>query len=196
MGKLVEKNMELPEIKVLLEMLKLSNIEAYSHSLRVSKITESLLQSMAYSDEEKNEIIKGALLHDIGKLFVPLNLSQSPIRFTPQELDIVKTHAVISYEIVKSVFSKIVQNICLYHHEKPNGRGYMSRIQLCNIPDEALLVQVADVYDALTSARCYKTQYSSERALTIMEEDADNFLLDDRFVAQLKNIINKGDMEL
>lgn len=184
---------ESPEVKVLLEMMALANSEAYYHSLSVAMYTSLMLRECdKFTDEEKIEIIKGALLHDIGKIFVPLNLTQCPKALNAQEYDIVKVHATISYEIVKPVFSETVQNICLYHHERPNGTGYMSKISLSQIPEEALLVQVADVFDALTSNRSYKRSYSKEEALNILKNETRELRLDDTYVTLLENTIKKN----
>lgn len=186
---MVKKIYNKPEVKVLLEMMRLSNNEVYVHSLSVANIVEKMLEQTKYSQEEKEEIVTGALLHDIGKIFVPLNLTQLPQSLSLQEFNIIKVHASVSYEIVKAVFSKIVQNICLYHHERPNGSGYMERAVLYDIPTEALLVQVADVYDALTSNRSYKKCYASQEALKIMRDEAFDFMLDDQFVQILEKVI-------
>lgn len=184
-----------PEVKVLLEMMRLSNTEAYNHSLSVANITNQMLELTKYTEEEKIEIIAGALLHDIGKIFIPLNLTQFPQGLSLQEFNIVKVHASVSYEIVKPVFSKIVQDICLYHHERPNGSGYMGNAVLYNIPPEALLVQVADVYDALTSERSYKRSYDSQEAMEIMRDEASQFLLDDQYVQLLEKTFDFGKKE-
>ena len=184
---------EIPQVKVLLEMMALANSEAYYHSLSVAMYTNLLLRECnEYTEEEKDEIVKGALLHDIGKIFVPLNLTQCPKTLNAQEYNIVKVHAAISFEIVKPVFSETIQNICLYHHERPNGTGYMSQMALAEIPKEALLVQVADVFDALTSNRSYKKSYSKDEALKIMKKEASELRLDDTYVRLLETIIDKN----
>lgn len=187
---ITKKMLDLPEIKVLMNMMMLANSETYYHSLAVAKYTEQILEECnQFSLRMKEEIIKGALLHDIGKIFVPLNLTQCAKPLSIQEYNIIKVHTSVSYEITKDVFSKIVQNICLYHHEKPNGSGYMNQLPLQKIPEEALLVQVADVFDALTSDRAYKRKYTQEEALSIMENDANQLLLDDTYVRILRDII-------
>lgn len=188
----MEKIMERPEVKVLLGMMKLSNIETYRHSLSVSSLVEKMLNCASqstFTEYEREQIIEGALLHDIGKIFLPFNLTQLPSSLSDSQYDIIKIHASISYEVVKSTFSDIVQNICLYHHEKPNGNGYMAQIKLKDIPDEALLVQIADVYDAMTSERSYKKSFTPEQSIKIMESDCEKFLLDDRYFILLKKVL-------
>lgn len=191
---LVQELRNQPEIKVLLELMRLSDTETYNHSISVAELAEAILQQTEYTIEEKKDIITGALLHDIGKIFIPLHLTQLPQSLTAQEFNIIKIHTSVSYEIVKPVFSRVVQNICLYHHERPNGSGYTKNITLCDIPPEVLLIQVADIYDALTSKRSYKKSYSSEAALKILKEEATNLMLDDQYVKLLENVLIKKEM--
>jgi len=182
---------EKPEVKVLLEVLRLSNMEAYLHSYRVAELVEKMLQKTQWSDEKKDEVLIGALLHDIGKAFIPLNLTQMPQSLTQQEYLIIQTHSAISYEIVKSAFSQTVQDICLYHHERLDGSGYLFQKQMVDIPKEVFLVQVADIYDALTNPRIYKKEYTSEEAIQIMQEDTTSYKLDDYFLKILLDIIKE-----
>ena len=183
-----EKN----EVRVLMEMIRVQSMETYIHSLNVANLTYKMLEKIyCFTDEEKNEIITGALLHDIGKLFVPFRLTEAPYRLSPEEFEIVKIHANVSYEIVKPIFSKIVCNICLYHHERPNGEGYILNKRLADIPIEALIVQIADVYDALTANRVYKKAYNPKKALQIMHGEAKDFKLDDGFLYILEDILQK-----
>lgn len=186
---------ELPEVAVLMNLLHLSNEEAYEHSASVAFLVEDMLEHCKekkfLSEEEKNEMIKGALLHDIGKAFLPLNISQLSRGLTSTEYDIVKMHATISYEITKPVFSKTVQDICLYHHERANGSGYSQKLTLDKIPEPVLIVQVADIYDALTRKRSYKRPYEQKEALNIMKQEAKELLLDDEYVKLLETTLQK-----
>lgn len=191
----MEKIMERPEVKVLLGMMKLSNIETYRHSISVASLVEKMLNltsQSTFTEYEREQIIEGALLHDIGKIFLPFNLTQLPSALSDSQYDIIKVHASISYEVVRNAFSDIVQNICLYHHEKPNGNGYMAQIKLKDIPDEALLVQIADVYDAMTSERSYKKSFTPEQSIKIMESDCEKFLLADQYFVLLKKVLEEN----
>lgn len=182
----------LPEVKILLELEKLVCLETYEHSYSVAGLTANIIERLPYTNEEKDEIIKGALLHDIGKVFLPFNLTQLPRALSKEEYDIVKTHTALSYEIVKPVFSKTVQNICLYHHERPNGTGYMNNKPLSGIPNEALIVQVADIFDALTRERSYKQKFEPEAAIQEMKKEVMKFGIDDGYFKILEdNIIIK-----
>lgn len=188
----INKILEKPEVAVLFEILRLSNTEASEHSIRVAEIVSQMVKYSHIPEIYHEDIVTGALLHDIGKAFVPLNLTQLPQSLTKSEYDIVKIHAAVSYEIVKTAFSKIVCDICLYHHERIDGSGYLSEVSLSSIPEEVLLVQVADVYEALTQKRVYKNRYNEEEAIKILKQEADKMKLDDEFVNILEKVIKEG----
>ena len=160
----------IPEISVLLSLVKSAQKETYEHELKVGVITKEMLSIIPkYSDEEKTEIIKGALLHDVGKIYVPFNLTQSPDKLTSIEMDIVKTHPLSSYVFLKENFGEIVGNIAIQHHEYIDGSGYPYGLYQGAIEDYALLVQCADIYEALVSKRTYKKQSTYDRAFEIMD---------------------------
>lgn len=186
-----------PEVKILLEILRKANTNAYFHSYHVSEIVEEMINRSCknYSEEEIEAILIGALLHDIGKIFVPLNLTQMEAVLSQNEKDIVETHVLTSFEIVSPVFPKIVQDICLLHHERVNGTGYPRRCPLSDLPDYVLMVQVADIFDALTAPRVYKEPYKTDKALEIMKKEAEQLKMDDFYFTLLTKIVQeKGDM--
>lgn len=180
----------IPQVSVLLNIMKIFSTEVYEHCESVAKLSYEIVKDdKGFTDEEKEQVVIGALLHDFGKILVPFNLTQSPRRLNANEFAIVKTHTLIGYEMLKENFSDIVCNIILYHHEQPNGSGYVNSLPLSRIPREALLVQVADVYDALISKRNYKSNYNSETALAIMKNDSKNLKLDDEYLDRLQKTV-------
>lgn len=186
-----------PEVRILMEILRKANTNAYFHSCHVAEITEEILKCLTtkYTEEEMTDIVTGALLHDVGKIFVPLNLTQMEAVLSQNEKDIVETHALTSFEIVSPVFSEIVQNICLLHHERINGTGYPRHYTLSTLPDYVLLVQVADIFDALTAPRVYKEPYSPEQAFKIMEKETYQLKIDDYYFKLLTTVFKeKGDL--
>lgn len=159
----------IPEISVLLSLVKSAQKETYEHELKVGAITKAMLNTFPnYSEEEKEEIVKGALLHDVGKIYVPFNLTQSPDRLTRVERDIVKTHPLSSYEFLKDNFGEIVCDIAIQHHECIDGSGYPYGLYQGAIRDYSLLVQCADIYEALVSKRSYKEPLAYDKALEAM----------------------------
>ena len=188
----IERLMEVPEVKVLIHLEKTCCGDVYHHSLRVAEYTEIILDEYdKYTEEEKEEIIKGALVHDIGKMFTPFNITEVPRYLTDNEFEIVKIHTNIGFEMVNDVFSTTISNIVRYHHERPDGSGYTAKITLAEIPEEVLIVQIADIYDALTSNRPYKNCYERSKAISIMKKDALKLKIDDLFLNLLEKGLNK-----
>ncbi len=125
-----------------------------------------------------DSIVRAAPMHDLGKISIDLNILCKPGKLTPEEYEIMKTHPVKSGEIVKTIlggveepgFIEVACNVARYHHEKWNGQGYPEQLKENDIPLEARIMAVADVYDALVSKRCYKEPMSFEEAARVMIE--------------------------
>jgi HD-GYP domain-containing protein (c-di-GMP phosphodiesterase class II) len=128
------------------------------------------------------EIVNNAPVHDIGKVAIPDKILKKPGKLDPAEWEIMKTHPSIgadifsdlkkSLEIFNHGFYTVAENITRYHHEKWNGNGYPEGLKGAEIPLEARIVAIADVFDALTSKRVYKDEFSFEKAWTILEESS------------------------
>ena len=124
------------------------------------------------------KLIKAAPMHDLGKISVDDAVLRKPDRFTPEEYEIMKTHAPegarIVHEILKNTddpeFQVIAENVAHYHHERWDGKGYPDGLRGEKIPLEARIMAVADVYDALVSKRVYKEKMSFEKADSIILE--------------------------
>ena len=124
------------------------------------------------------DVIKAAPMHDLGKLAVDDRILRKPGKFTPEEFDEMKKHSEKGAEIVANILNgvedesliKIATNIAHYHHEKWNGEGYPCRLAGEEIPFEARIMALADVFDALVSKRCYKEKMDYDQAFAIIEE--------------------------
>lgn len=132
----------------------------------------------ALDDDFCRDLIKAAPMHDLGKIAVDDAILRKPGRFTPEEFDKMKAHAAegarIVREILKGVedddFRRIAQNVAHYHHERWDGSGYPEGLKAEEIPLEARIMAIADVYDALVSKRVYKERMSFEKADAIIME--------------------------
>lgn len=130
------------------------------------------------SDEFCNDLIKAAPMHDLGKIAISDSILNKPGKFTDEEFAIMKTHAEKSAEIIENILRGIEEdhfvntavNVGRYHHEKWNGQGYPMGLSGEQIPIEARIMAIADVYDALVSKRCYKEAMSFSKAYEIMIE--------------------------
>ena len=149
----------------------------------VRTLAENIVKLPRYSTDMTPEkislIAKSSPLHDIGKIAIPDNILLKPGKLTPEEFTIMKTHATRGYEILKQAeefmgekgdFLTYAMNIAHYHHERWDGTGYPKGLAGHDIPIEARLMAVADVYDALRSARTYKKAFSHEVSMDIIQE--------------------------
>ena len=148
----------------------------------VEILTKTLMEDSNFKDiltEDFSEsIINTAAMHDLGKIAIPDEILNKPGKLTPEEFDVIKTHSRKSYEIINSVlggldddeFKKIAGNIALYHHEKYDGSGYPEGLKGDDIPLEARIMAIADVYDALVSERCYKEPMPHDKAYVVIKE--------------------------
>lgn len=153
-----------------------------NHIRRTSQTVKILINEMKKDEifrgksEFFNTIIKSAPMHDLGKIAVDDIILRKPGKFTPEEFNIMKTHsqkgAVIVENMLKDVesdsFVKIASNIAYYHHERWDGSGYPKQLRGEEIPLEARIMAIADVYDALVSKRCYKEKMSYAEAFDII----------------------------
>ena len=136
------------------------------HSERVSVLSVAIGRTLNLPPAELEILRLGALLHDIGKIGVPDDVLRKPGTLTPAEYDKIKEHPVLGARILRSVpFLASHIPIVELHHERPDGQGYPHGLRDEDIPLAARIVHVADAYDAITSARAYRTARSSGDAL-------------------------------
>ena len=147
--------------------------ETGNHVLRMAKYSAMIAEAAGLDARYVETIERAAPLHDIGKIGVPDHILLKPGRLDPEEWEIMSRHPAIGYEILRGSPSKYVHmgaEIALGHHEKYDGSGYPQGLKADAIPLAGRIVAIADVYDALTSARPYKEPWSSEQALAFIAD--------------------------
>lgn len=158
------------------------NGESGPHVIHVEQITEIILNRLTeltdmykLSKEDKKQISLASALHDIGKIGIDEKILNKPGKLTEEEYEIMKTHTTIGAIMIHQVqmeeddtFIQFAYEICRWHHEKWDGRGYPDGLKGNYIPISAQVVSIADVYDALVSERVYKKAYSHEKAIEMI----------------------------
>jgi putative two-component system response regulator len=174
-------------LEVLATIIEYRNLESGAHIRRTTLLTEALVAEMLESDSFRSalmsenilSLIKASALHDIGKIGISDGILLKPGKLSPEEFNIIKTHATIGSHIIDSIaetlpdndqYLKYAKDICLSHHERWDGNGYPCGLKGEEIPLSARIISVVDVYDALVSPRCYKEPYPHDVSLGIILE--------------------------
>lgn len=155
-----------------------SHIDRTAHYARL--IARELASRYGITDEQIEHIFLFSPMHDVGKIGIPDNILRKPSKLDAAEFDIMKTHPVKGREIIDAVLddfglsafghTDILRNIAEYHHEAVDGSGYPNGLKGEEIPIEARISAVADVFDALTSRRSYKAAWSNEEAFAVLRQ--------------------------
>jgi|SRR6516162_492359 len=175
------------------------NIEARhsrtdGHSDRLAERAMQLGERLGLSEEDLQDLRLGCLLHDIGKLAVPQHILLKPARLNAEETEIVRQHPVTGEKICAPLSClRPVLPLIRHHHERMDGSGYPDGLYGEEIPLKARILQVADVYDALTSDRPYREALTSEEALEILRQEATYGWLDAALVSKVSRMWRSGD---
>ena len=144
----------------------------YAHSINVALISNVLATWLNLNEKDIVMITQCGLLHDIGKLRIPDNIIKKPGKLTEEEFNIVKTHPYSGYEILaKQNMNPRILNAAMMHHERCDGSGYPFGLTSEKIDDFAKIISIADVYDAMTSARIYRGAMCPFRVIEHFENE-------------------------
>lgn len=175
--------------------------ETGSHLERMSRYTRLIAEELAphygFTDEYIERLFLFSPLHDIGKIAIPDDILLKPGKLDEEEFEIMKTHTTMGRKMIDNMLqhfgignldhNDILRNITQYHHEKINGMGYPQGLKGEQIPIEARIIAVADVFDALTSHRPYKEAWSNQQAFELLQEMAGSLLDAESVNALLKH---------
>ena len=169
-------------ITILSHIVEFRNGESGLHVLHIRTFTEMILRKLItmtdkypLTETEISLISMASALHDIGKINIPETILNKPGKLTQEEFEIMKTHTTIGDKILHELpfeqdapLVKTARQICHWHHERYDGRGYPNGLKGDDIPIGAQAVALADVYDALTSERCYKKAFDHDTAIAMI----------------------------
>lgn len=166
-------------VEILSQAVEFRNIESGMHVRNINVLTKMLVERLGkvtnrykLSKKERELIVLASSLHDIGKIGIDEKILNKPGKLTNEEFEIIKTHTLIGASILDELVAyqdvplvKTAYEICRWHHERYDGKGYPDGLCGEEIPISAQIVSLADVYDALVSKRAYKAAYSHEKAM-------------------------------
>ena len=169
-------------VSILSQNVEFRNGESGSHVVHIKQLTKMLLEQLqrkdtAYTVTSSDLLLipLAAALHDIGKIGIDEKILNKPGKLTREEFEIMKTHTVIGADMLESLtlyqedpLVRIARDICRWHHERFDGKGYPDGLKKDDIPLSAQVVSLADVYDALVSERVYKKAFSHEKAIQMI----------------------------
>ena len=169
-------------IRILSSILGSRNSESREHILHIKTATEMMLRQLIkitdvyhLTEADIALITTASSLHDIGKIYIPEEILNKPGRLTDEEFKIMKTHSELGADMIRDMhlpqekpLVHTAWEICRWHHERWDGKGYPDGLKGEEIPISAQVVSIADVYDALTSERCYKKAFDHDTAIKMI----------------------------
>jgi len=173
------------------KILELRDPYTAGHQQRVARLACAIAREMGLSEEQVDGIFMAALIHDIGKIYVPAEILNRPAKLNDTEMDLVKTHPNIGYDIVREIdFAQPVDRMIVQHHERIDGSGYPNGINNNDMILEARILAVADVVEAMASHRPYRPALSIDDALSEIDKYR-NKLYDQRVVDACLKVFRK-----
>jgi putative two-component system response regulator len=162
------------------------------HSERVGNYAEALGGAVDLSVDVRRNLRRAGLLHDIGKIGIPLDYLQKPGKLTTQEYEVVKLHPSIGYDICKPLKTMVpLLDLIRGHHERLDGRGYPDGLSADQISLPLRCLTLSDIYDALTSDRAYRPALPKEQAFKIMREEASLGMWDMGLIDKFNDMIDR-----
>ena len=189
-----EKTRELSQVHqrildTLATIIEYRSLESGMHIRRSTELSKAIIENLLTKDEFRDQllkldyhaVIKAVSLHDIGKVGIPDKILLKPGRLDDEEIQVMRTHTTIGGSIIDIIardmkdsnttaYLQHCKDICLYHHERWDGKGYPLGLKDLEIPLSSRIMSVVDVYDALSNKRCYKDKMSAEECMKIMVE--------------------------
>ena len=180
-----------PNLLDMLHCMREYDDATYIHSMNVALICNVMARWLRMSDDQVSKATVSGLLHDVGKTQIPDDIIRKPAKLSPQEYSIIKRHPQAGYELLKkSDIDPDILNAVLMHHERFDGSGYPLGLTGPQIPIFARMVSIADVYDAMTSARAYRGPLCPFKTIEVFEEEGLQ-KYDPQFIMTfLENVVN------
>ena len=153
-----------------------------THTITMVSASISIAKQMGLGKQQLDEIYTGAYIHDLGKIAIPLEILEKPGKLTFDEMEVMKTHILLTGNIIRGHVSDNVYKIAIRHHEKVNGEGYPYGIKEDELTLAEKIVAVADIYSALSGKRSYKEKFEKDKIISIMKQMAEREQIDKEVV--------------
>ena len=179
-----------PRVRALMVRLERRDLSTEEHTRRVALLAARVGEELKLSATARRHLAVGGLLHDIGKLAVPLDILQKPGALTDAEFAAIKRHPADGRRLLEELggFPATVRGLVSDHHERLDGSGYPRGLTADQMSIETRILAVCDVYDALVSDRVYRAAWTPERAFALLEEESAAY--DQTVVAALKRVVS------
>jgi len=158
-------------IIMLSSLFEMYSLQTLSHSQVTAYIAYSLAKKMKLKSSNQKKLYVAGLVHDLGKVSVPLRILEKPDKLTDQEYNKMKKHVTYTKEILEGKMDFDIVEIAYRHHERIDGKGYPNKVKGENMTIDQKILQVADVISALSAKRSYKEAWSIEKTISILEEN-------------------------
>jgi putative nucleotidyltransferase with HDIG domain len=156
---------------MLSSLFEMYSLQTLSHSQVTAYIAYSLAKKMKLKSSNQKKLYVAGLVHDLGKVSVPLRILEKPDKLTDQEYNKMKKHVTYTKEILDGKMDFDIVEIAYRHHERIDGKGYPNKVKGENMTIDQKILQVADVISALSAKRSYKEAWSIEKTISILEEN-------------------------
>jgi HD-GYP domain-containing protein (c-di-GMP phosphodiesterase class II) len=167
------REMSMDTVRTLVSAVDQKDPYTSGHSNRVGYYAKLLGMELGFDERQLRELEWSALLHDVGKIGIRDEVLKKSGRLTDEEFEHIKEHPVRGFEVVRDNphFRSALDGV-LHHHERYDGKGYPKGLSGEGIPLQARIIQIADIFDALTTTRSYRNAFHWERAVDILEEES------------------------
>lgn len=165
-------------LKMMTFAIDFRSCHTVTHTITTTNISYLVAKLMGLDEERVRHVYYGAMLHDLGKIGIPVEILEFPGRLSNQAMAIMRTHVDITEKILGGVIDPVTAQIALRHHEKLNGSGYPKKLKAEQLSLEERIVAVADMVSALLGTRSYKESYPNEKVIAIIRQQADLGLVD------------------
>jgi putative nucleotidyltransferase with HDIG domain len=147
------------------------HVDSYRHCLFVTGFAVAFAQNLGMRDDDQRRLVRAALLHDVGKAFIPVAILDKPGTLSAEEMNEVRQHPRRGYDalVAQGGFPAEMLDVVLHHHELLDGTGYPNRLSSNQISDIVRLTTIVDIYAALVEKRAYRLPFTHARAFALME---------------------------